>query len=256
MRLRRFSRSPLVFWSAVAVLASTTGFIASGYLDAARRQASRYGPLRPLLVAARDVDAGEVVRSGDLVVREVPAAMVPQRGLVDRRDAVGRTVVVKLFAGSPVLRGHLAPWGLHGIAALLPEGTRAVAVPTGSASVPVRRGDLVDVLATFEPQPADGASGGPAARGAAAEPTFPVAVAAPVVDVGREAVTVAVHPEDAKAVAFAVGRGAVTLTLTTPGSEREPGRGPPFPAPPGRPRTAGTTSTAPPGGPATPPALP
>lgn len=251
MRLRRLSRSPWVFWSAVAVLASATGLTASRYVATAREQAARYGPLRPVVVAVGDVDPGEVVETGDVSVRLMPTGIVPDAGFAEARDVVGRTAVVKLLGGTPVVRGHLAPWGLQGIAALLPPGTRAVAVPTGSASVPLRRGDLVDLLATFGSEVK-----GAGASEIAGEPTFPVAMAAPVVDVGDEAVTVAVHPAEAKAVAFAIGHGAVTLTLTTPGNGQEPARAPPPPPPPGRPRTAGTTSTAPPAAPATPPALP
>jgi Flp pilus assembly protein CpaB len=87
----------------------------------------------------------------------------------------------------------------------------------------LRRGDRVDVLATFDPPPAG------------QEPTFPVAEAALVVDVGPEAASVAVGPEEAKRVAFAVASGTVTLTVTPavkPGS-------------PAAPRTGGTTGSAP-----------
>jgi Flp pilus assembly protein CpaB len=69
----------------------------------------------------------------------------------------------------------------------------------------VEKGDVVDVLATF---------GGEAAEGAGGEPTFPVATAAVVVDVGEESATVAVTEKEAARVAFAVVNGAVTLALT------------------------------------------
>jgi Flp pilus assembly protein CpaB len=153
----------------------------------------------------------------------MPAAFVPEGSLGATAAAVGRTVIVPLFRGGAVVASNLAPDGLQGLAALLPAGTRAVAVPTGTASVPLRRGDRVDVLATFDP-PAAGQ-----------DPTFAVAEAALVVDVGPEAASVAVGPEEAKRVAFAVAGGTVTLVVTT---EVTPSPGP-------APKTPSTPMTAP-----------
>ncbi|MDP8992888.1 MAG: RcpC/CpaB family pilus assembly protein, partial [Actinomycetota bacterium] len=109
---------------------------------------------------------------------------------------------VPVVAEEVLLEAKLAPWGVQGIAALVPPGRRALAVPAGKGGLALRRGQRVDVLATFDVT--DGRS----------EPTFPVASAALVVDVGEEAVTVAVGPEEAPRVAFAVARGTVTLALT------------------------------------------
>jgi Flp pilus assembly protein CpaB len=202
VRLRRLTRSPLAYWLVVACLAGFTGLTASGLVSSARDQAAVYGRLRPVVIAARPVDVGAVVRPADVVVRDVPQAFLPEGRLPSAAAAVGRTVVVPLFRGAPVLAANLAPDGLSGLAALLPPGTRAVAVPVGTASVPVRRGDRVDVLATFDPAPAG------------EDPTFPVAQAALVVDVGTESVAVAVDAEEARRVAFAVARGVVALSLT------------------------------------------
>jgi hypothetical protein len=77
-----------------------------------------------------------------------------------------------------------------------------VAVPLDPGSLPVEPGDVVDVLGTFDPQLADGA-----------EPTVAVARSALVVDVAGEAVVVAVTPEQAPRVAFAVHAGAVALAV-------------------------------------------
>ncbi|HEX7276722.1 MAG TPA: hypothetical protein VF244_05050, partial [Acidimicrobiales bacterium] len=89
-------------------------------------------------------------------------------------------------------------------------------------------GDTVDVLATFDPAGA--------AEGVA--PTFPVAVAALVVDVGDESAAVAVTPDEAARVAFALASGVVTLALASPAAVSESsspaGPAPPAPPPPGR----------------------
>jgi pilus assembly protein CpaB len=234
VRLRRLARSPFAYWAAVVALAAFTAFTVAGQVGRAGVQAARYGGLRPVVVAARSVDAGAVLRAGDVVVRSMPASFLPDGSRRATGEVVGRTVVVPLFRGSAVLAANLAPDGLEGLAALLPAGARAVAVPTGSASIALRRGDRVDVLATFDPPPAG------------EDPTFPVAEAALVIDVGPEAVAVAVAPEEAVRVAYAVAAGVVTLALTAEVRPAPPAR--PTPPAPGTPRTAGTSASAPPSG--------
>lgn len=238
MRLRRLTRSPFAYWVAVVALAAFTASTIAGQVSRAGAQAARYGNLRPVVTAARPVELGAVVRAADVVVRAMPAAFLPEGALAATAEVVGRTAVVPLFRGSAVVAGHLAPDGLEGLVALLPAGGRAVAVPTGPASVALRRGDRADVLVTFDPPPAG------------EDPTFPVAVAALVVDVGPEAVTVAVGPEEALRVAYAVAAGVVTLVLTAEVTPAAPAR--PAPPPPGTPRTGGTTASVPPSAPAIP----
>ena len=237
-RLRRLARSPFTYWVAVVALAAFTAFTVAGQVGKAEAQAARYGRLRPVVTAARSVEVGSVLAPADVVVRSMPASFLPEGSVAQTSAVVGRTVVVPLFRGAAVVAAHLAPEGLEGLAALLPEGARAVAVPTGGDSLPLRRGDRVDVLVTFDPPPAG------------EDPTFPVAEAALVVDVGPEAVAVAVPSEEAVRVAYAVAAGVVTLALTAEVTPARPAR--PAPPAPGTPRTGGTSGSAPPAAPATP----
>jgi Flp pilus assembly protein CpaB len=118
----------------------------------------------------------------------------------------GRAVAtVDLVPGEPLLARRIAPGGSSALAARLPNGTRGVAIPHDDTQLPVAKGDVVDVLATF-----DTGDGGP--------PTITVARRALVIDVGRAAVTVAVQPDEAPRVAFAVIGGAVSLVLSPAGS--------------------------------------
>src|SRR5919199_2782781 len=151
--LSRFrpSRSPLVFWVTVAVLAVMTGSVVARLVGRVDALADRYGPLRPVVVAARGVARGTALSDADLGMRLLPAAFVPQGAFGSPDQAAGRTAIAPLVSGQVVLQAHLAPGGLSGIAALLPAGTRGVAVPATGAAALVRRGDLVDVLATFDP---------------------------------------------------------------------------------------------------------
>ena len=204
MRLRRITRSPAAFWLGAVSLALCTGLLVAGLVGRAAAEAARFGRLRTVAVATRALEPGRVVAPADIATRRLPAALVPAGAAP---SPAGRTVVVRVFPGEVVLRGQLAPWGLRGVAALLPPGTRAVTVPLHDTD-PVRRGDIVDVLASFDPS----VSGG-------RDPTFAVAEGALVVAVGDGSVTVAVSPDEATHVAFAAANGVVALAIGRAGDE-------------------------------------
>jgi Flp pilus assembly protein CpaB len=199
MRLRRITRSPAGYWIAVAVLAAATGLIVARLVVGAQAARQRFGGARPVAVATRTVAVGRVLSDRDVAVHEVPAAFGPADAAASHRAVVGRTVVVRLFAGEAVLDAHLAPAGLTGPTAHLRPGRRAVAIPVGAAVPAVGIGDEVDVLATQD-----------------TAGTVTVARAATVIDARPDAVTVALSTGEANAVADAVARGAVTLAVRSP----------------------------------------
>ena len=205
MRLRR---SPLPFWALAVALSLLTGLAVARLVGQASARAAALGGLVAVPVAARPVDAGTVLRPADVTMRRLPAAAVP-RGRPARSPA-GRVVLVPLATGEVVLAAKVAPDGVRGVAALLPPGRRALAVPVEPGGLALRPGHHVDVLATFD------VVDGPAGDDVAAAPTFPVATAAVVLDVADEAVTVAVSADEAPRVAFALARATVTLALTDP----------------------------------------
>lgn len=210
MRLRR---SPLPFWLLALALSLVTGLSVGRLVDEASRRAARLGGLVDVPVAARSVEAGRLLRAGDVAVRRLPAAVLPRGRLA--RSPAGRVTMVPLAAGEVLLAAKLAPDGLAGVAALVPSGHRALAVPVEPGGLALRQGHRVDVLATFEVAAGEGGQAGETGEGAGA-PTFPVATGALVVDVAEGAVTVAVTPAEAARVAFALARGTVTLALTAP----------------------------------------
>ena len=207
MRLRVLSRSPVAYWAAVGGLALLTTVALSQLMGRARTEAARYGSPKSVLVTTRDVPLGAQLQAGDVRVQSLPSALVPPDAVGDAEQAQGRVVVVALFEGQAVVRRQLAPWGVTGAAALIPPGKRGISVAAGPAAAKLDKGNVVDVLATFDPA---------TAAAAGKEPTFPVAVGAQVIDVGGEAVTIAVDPEEAKRVAFAIAHGAVTVVLASP----------------------------------------
>lgn len=200
--LRRAARRPVPWWIATAVLAVLTGTIVSGLVaraDAARRQ---WGQARPVAVVKTAVSAGEEIGPGDVVERQLPMVVVPDGAL----DAVpvGRVALVALVPGEVVVASRVAPDGLRGVAALLPAGSRALAVPAGPGTPPLEQGDIVDVLVTVDP-------------GGDGDPTFPIVESAAVVAVDDTGATIAVPADDAPRVAFALTAGRVTLALAASG---------------------------------------
>lgn len=199
--LARLRRRPVAWWLATLVLAAITTLVVTSALARAEAGAARYGSTRVVLVAVRDVAAGELLGTGDAEAREVPAGFVP-RGAVGS-EALGSRVAQALRAGEVVHGRRLAPGGLSAVAALLPPGTRGLAVPSDPGGLPLEPGDVVDVLATVAEVGATGDL----------PPTVVVAADATVVDVGEAAVTIAVPAADAGRVAYAMATGLVTLAL-------------------------------------------
>jgi Flp pilus assembly protein CpaB len=198
-------RSSFAWWATAIALALLTGLVVRTSLAAAAAGAARYGALRTVPVVVAPVAAGDVVPAGAVVRESRPGATLPFGA--DLAEAwAGRTALVPLLPGEVLVASKLAPDGLRGAAALLPDGHRALAVPSGPGGrPPVAIGDHVDVLVTL----ADDAGG----------ESFVVATAALVlaVDDRADTVTVAVPADDAPALASAIATGAVTLALTTPG---------------------------------------
>ena len=81
-----------------------------------------------LLVAARDLSIGDLIRDTD--VKEIAWNGEPPATALVRLDAVaGRGTVAPIYAGEPILEGRLAARGAGaGLAATIPVGKRAVAL--------------------------------------------------------------------------------------------------------------------------------
>jgi Flp pilus assembly protein CpaB len=199
VRARRAAARPGVRRLAVAALAAAAALTVLAAVGGAQSARARWGRTRPVVVATRDLAPGEAVGAGRVARRDLPVALVPPAALAAVPE--GAVVRLPIVAGEPLVAARLAPVGLTGAAALVPAGRRAVAIPRGPAGTPpLAVGDQVDVVAVA----------GDEAGGA---PGYTLAERAPVVDVGREAVTVAVPRADAPRVAAALASGAVVLAL-------------------------------------------
>jgi Flp pilus assembly protein CpaB len=194
LRRRRWSRLVLAGSLAVVAGATTAGFVgrAQVVLDA-------YGRRVVVAVATRDLPVGTEIGEGDVARRELPVGLV--RGTPIAEPA-GRVVVSRTLAGEPVVAERVGPDGVDGPMALAPPGARAVAVPSVAGLPPLAVGDRVDVLAIT----LDGSTR--AGR---------VATDAVVVDVGEDAVTVAVAPGELGATARAALEATAIIALAGAG---------------------------------------
>ena len=203
MRLFRavgLRRRPVVFWGLTLLLAGLTWSAVSSAVGSAAAVRRSWGATVPAVVVRRFVAVGSVVPPSAVGVVRMPARFVPggAAGASAVSGVVGRVALADLWPGEVVLRARLAPEGLRGVAALVPTGMRAVAVPVGDASVRVAVGDRVDVLASVDNRP-----------------TVTLAEDALVVDVRDGSVTLAVTPAAAAKVAYASTHTTPTLALST-----------------------------------------
>ena len=197
----RLRREPRLWWLVVLTSAAATGLSVSHVLGTAEATRRAWGSTEPVLVVRHDVRAGGTLSALDVEVVDFPAGLAPAGALDELPD--GAVTRVDLSAGEPLLPRRLAGHDLSPLAAALPEGTRAVAIPTEPGTAPpLAAGDRVDVLVVVA---AEAAGDGP--------PGFAIADDALVVSVDDDAVTVAVERDAAPRVAAALGLGAVTLAL-------------------------------------------
>lgn len=114
----------LIFAIAVAALSSVLLY----KVVIASVQSQPKTPGHKLLVAARDLGTGELIRESD--VKEITwSAEPPAAAIVKLDEVVGRGALAPIYCGEPILEGRLAPRGAGaGLAATIPVGKRAVAL--------------------------------------------------------------------------------------------------------------------------------
>ncbi len=184
----------------------------------------------PVVVAARAIESGRVIESGDLAVAEarLPDALerlaLPEAEL---GEAVGRTATGPIHAGALVVRPDL------GSGPAIGPGELAVTIPVPDDAVyaRIRRGDAVAVMATTD-------AGQPESRTVALlerATVYAVALEAARVSLGGGGageeegrptnVTLVIPRGRASAVAHALVNAELTLLLLPPDPVAAPGDG-------------------------------
>src|SRR5579871_3710711 len=81
-----------------------------------------------IVLAARDIDIGSVLKEEDVKLADWPGA-VPVGASSKTQDVVGRGITTAIYAKEPVIESRLAPKGAGGgLAAMIPPGMRAFAI--------------------------------------------------------------------------------------------------------------------------------
>lgn len=129
------------------LLALLAGALVFAYLDSLRRATL---PSQPALAARVAIRPGTVITQDMVEVRHYPSALLPSGSLERLSQAVGRTAQIPIEAGEVVLASKLQRGEQGGLAHLVPEGQRAIALPAGwlaGAPPPLAAGDRIDLLA-------------------------------------------------------------------------------------------------------------
>lgn len=109
----------------------------------------------PVVVAARDLQVGDVVDTQTARILQIPKSYV-------HRDAIapgnfnmleGKQVMHPVGAGEPILKIHVSHVKVEGLASLLEEGQRAITIPVDKLDTQsgfLSPGDYVDLLVTLK----------------------------------------------------------------------------------------------------------
>jgi len=207
------------------VVSAAAGLIVYALL-AARATAPRQAPAR-LLVAARTLPVGSLIRPGDVRLAEWRGP-APALALAKAEEAVGRGVAATIYESELVLESRLAPKGAGaGLAAAIPSGLRAVAVRVNElvgVSGFVVPGMRVDVVISGNPP------GGQAPGGRARTILQDLEVLSAGQSLEREAegkpmsaavVNLLATPEQAEQLALAGNEARIQLVLRNPADRKE-----------------------------------
>jgi len=147
----------IAFGVAALLAALAAGAIADGYGNSVARG---YGPLRPVVVAAAPLAAGEALdprrTESGLEVRQVPTRFVPPGALRDPAEAFGLVPTAAIPSGAYLLAAQLRPPRAERSGPPLVAGRRPVQIAvSGAAALAVGGvdpvGARVDVVVTTEP---------------------------------------------------------------------------------------------------------
>ena len=213
-----FRRSPraAMLWLAALIVAALTAFTVIASVSSLRHQDQAFGAIHSVLVARHDLPVGTPVTTTDLSTKKIRGESPQPDTMTRTQDAVGLIVRAPMLAGDLVTARHLAARTRGEMSNVVPNGSRAVRLVVEHAVRPAV-GDVVDVLATFDP--ATLADGG--------DPTVVVAPGVTVVAVDSTAasgdsvgITVLVTPAQASRLAFSASTGTITIALAPPEAAR------------------------------------
>jgi pilus assembly protein CpaB len=205
MRRTRPWASKILLLISVLLAVGATLFL-QGHLARLESRAAAAGPRSPVVVAAADLARGTVLDPSVLRVESIPGRYHPPGAVTSVGALAGRALASPVLEGEPVTTSRVAPPG-GPLAAAIPPGLRAVAVPVAVPPGPLEPGDRVDVLATY-------AGGQPHTETVVGEAEVVTARESSTDALGTGSVVVLlVAPEDAERLAFSRSFGELSLAV-------------------------------------------
>ena len=167
-RSKRRARLVLIVGILIAIFAGGMTYVAS---SGSKSEAPPPVETKDVLVAARDLPARSALTAADVKVQKYPVDLAPTTALAKPDEVVGKIAQQSLAAGEPILPGKFAAAGAASFTVFPPNaqppagqpiaaGTpdyRAMSITVADALAAggaVQVGDIVDVLFTFNLDPA------------------------------------------------------------------------------------------------------
>ena len=149
MLRRRWPLASKVLVALAVLLGALTFVVVRGYEDRVVALHPAVGPPVATVTAAHDLARGTTLSPESLHASSLPEEFVPPGAVGDAASVVGRVLTADIEAGEILTRSRLAEPGIGPVAALVPQGLRAVVVPSGVPPGTLRAGDRVEVYATY-----------------------------------------------------------------------------------------------------------
>lgn len=144
-------------------------FLIQGYLSEQEEQIRlsimrQQGDSGRILVASKDLQAGEVVSSATVAIGEIPTEHVAGRVLTpaDFESIQGRVISRTMSSGEPLLADFVAGYLVERFSDLVEEGQRAVSLEVATLQTHAGMllpGDYVDLFVMLDEEPSRGPAG-------------------------------------------------------------------------------------------------
>ena len=192
-----------------------------------RRPAQTAVATTEIVVAKDDLGIGSEIQRENLLIRDYPSDAYPREGAFsDIEDVIDRAVISPILKDEPILAGRVTEKGAGvGLAPLIPEGKRAVAIAINQVSGVsgyINPGSEVDILLTGQPQ------------GTTERLTATVLENVTVLSTGHRlemdpngkpqnvpVINMLLTPEESELITLATGVGRIQLVLRNPMDEEE-----------------------------------
>ena len=144
----------LVFVVLFALVVSAAASAVLYRLISAQLAANRVAATKKVVVANRNLTAGELIKEADVRLADWNGPM-PVGAVLDTKNATERGVLEPIYQGEPIVESRIAAPGTGaGLASMIPPGMRAVAIRVNdvvAVSGFAATGSHVDVLIAGNP---------------------------------------------------------------------------------------------------------